>query len=224
VAVHPLRPRLSFAIQAHPARHELAGWLAQQITGDVEIVYDPDPDSPVRSPWRTMRELLTRTPDTATHRVQIQDDTIVCQGFRGAVTAATTARPDSLFCLFVSQQHTSATEQILNACRNDRAWASVSPVPWVPAVATVWPVELIGRCLDWMSRQPWPDDYSADDERIGRFCQYEGVQVWATVPCLVEHPDVVPSLLGQYKTGYGGNPERLAACFIGDGDPAEIPW
>jgi hypothetical protein len=218
-------PVLSFGIQTHPSREQLAVWLAGKIGGHVDIVLDPDPDGEWHSPWRTFRRVLDETPETATHRVQIQDDAAVCDGFRAAVEKAVETQPDKLICLFVAGRPHGHVQAVMSACNRDVPWARISSVPWVPAVSTVWPRALIDSVCSYVDRQRWGGRFVADDEILGRWATAESVEVLATVPSLVEHPDQVPSLIG-FKTSYGANPDRVAACYIGDceGCAAEIDW
>jgi hypothetical protein len=213
---------VSFAVQAHPARTLRAELLAKAIGGDV--VYDPEPSSPHPGPWRTFRRLLELTPPDATHRLQIQDDALVCRSFRGAVEAAVEAQPGRVLVFFVGTEPKPYRDRVLRACDRDLPWAELPVfgyVHWLPTVCTCWPAAMIPELLDWVDAQGWPDKFFADDERTGRFMRDTGRQPLASVPSLVEHPDDTPSLVGK-RTG------RHAACWIGDcdecDDPLAIDW
>jgi hypothetical protein len=223
--------RVSFAVQAHPLREQMAQKLAAEIGGAVDIVYDPAPDHGFGT-WRCFRRLLEETPDWATHRFQIQDDTQVSRRFRETVELLVAARPESVLVLFVSNVPWHHQDAVLQACKNDQPWASLGPSYWLPVVSTIWPVELAQRALAFADENEW--NGCADDELLGRFMSDQNLTAYATVPSLVEHPDDVPSLMGRRDrmnnvarehNGYYG---RVAACWIGNcsecGDPSLIDW
>lgn len=213
---------ISWAIQAHPARTDLAHELAKAIGGDVEIAWDPDPDSLVKSPWRSFRNLLETTPADATHRFQIQEDGLVCRSFRTAVERAVEARPDHLLVFFVGRNANAHSDAVMYACERDEPWAELSYAHWCPVVATCWPVGLIQPLMEFVDAQNWSEKFNGDDEIVGRYLREIKHQPLASVPSLVEHPDVVPSLKSRRK-----NSVRVATCFIGQdcGDCAlEIDW
>lgn len=204
----------------------MAAALAEKI-GDAEIVFDPDPDSPIRSPWRTFRHLFETTPDGATHRAQIQDDAVVCRNYRRAVELAVEAQPDRLLVLFVGGNPYVHSEAVKKACARDVSWAELEYGQWCPAVATCWPCPMICEFLEWEDRQNYPEKFISDDERVGRFLrEYEYLPL-ATVPSLADHPDMNDSLIGRRNSG-GLDTGRIAACWIGDcdecDDPTLIDW
>lgn len=219
---------MSVAVQAHPARAVMAEQLARQIHG--EVVYDPEPDGP-RQAWRTYRRALLETPGIdaygapPSHRLVIQDDTIVCVGFNQAVRKAVAARPDRLIALHTGSQSWAHWSAILNASERGSSWAELPNDRWCPAVALVWPFELICPFVCFCDDMHWPDNFGADDERIGKWLAAHGMSALATVPSLVEHPDTEPSVIRKYNHNGQGSGNRVAACFAGPGcDVSTIDW
>lgn len=205
---------VSFAVQAHPERYRLAAPLARKAGADV--VYDPEPDSELRSPWRTYRHLLETTPSWATHRLQLQDDVEVCEGFHDAAIAAIESQPDRLICFYVGGNPTHHADAVREACARDDAWVDLKGSAWwCPAVCTAWPAGMIEPFLTWVTEQQWTPKFYADDEIIGRWLKNEGIVPLASVPSLVNHPDMVESLTGR-RTAYGEDAGRVAACWVGD--------
>lgn len=204
---------VSFAVQAHPSRSLIAKALAYDIGGTV--VWDPDPDGR-KAAWRSFRLLMETTPGNATHRVQIQDDATICPGFRDAAHAAIRAQPDRLLVFYVGTQHSRHTNAVLNACKDDLAWAVLPTNWWVPVVATCWPRPMITGLLDFVDRQSWGATFVADDEIVGRYIQEHGVAPLATVPSLVEHTDEIPSVHARNGQWRQGAQQRRAACWVGD--------
>ncbi len=188
-----------------------------------EIVYDPDPHS-IRSAWRTYRHALETTPAGVSHRLVVQEDATVCPGFLRVVTAAINARPDSMVCLCVCGDPWTSAQAVIDAGWKGLCWAKIDPTLWVPAIALSWPVRLIQPALEWVDEQGWPSQFSADDEIIGRVMRQLSEPVWATVPSLVNHLDLVNSV-GARHTRRGQDPGRVAACPWPDGcDLTQIDW
>lgn len=208
---------LSFAVQAHPARADEAEAIAALTQG--EIVYDPDPDSRIRSAWRTFRHLLETTPAEATHRVQVQDDAILCPDFREAVHLAVTAQPDRLLVFFVGLNSSHGRLMEL-ACNRDLSWLELETAHFTPVVATCWPVRYIPLLLEYVDGQHWPEKFCADDEIVSRFLRQAQLRALASVPSLVDHNGSRSLIRG------GVRPDRRAALYIGDCDCSalEIDW
>ena len=200
-------------IQAHPSRQEMADALANAI--GASITWDPEPNG-FRSAWRTYRRCLETRPDGITHLAVIQDDATPCRGFPVAVRNAVAARPDKLIALFVSNAAREHAEAIHQAAHRGDDWALLRSDRWFPAVANVWPVALIDPLLAFVDAQNWPQAMRADDEIIGRFLRSEGISALATVPSLVEHEDMVESLLGK-RARFGEDSGRLGTCPPPDG-------
>lgn len=213
---------VSFAVQHHPARAAMLAALLTRIGGDVDAPGDPEPDGQP-NPWRCYRHTLQTTPPGATHRVVLQDDVEVCDGFRPAVEAAIAAQPARLLALFVGGRPVEHALALYRASDKGHSWAELRPDRWCPAVALCWPVEMIEPFLHYVEMQRWPAGFRADDEMIGRWLRTQGQGALATVPSLVEHPDVVPSLIGRRAWG-GADVGRVAACYIGDCDVTTIDW
>src|SRR6476659_10130273 len=76
-------PRLILArIQAHPAREHLHGPLAESLGLPTEVsLHSSDPPDP----FAGYRACLSDIPADVTHLLVIQDDTVVCRNFAGAV-------------------------------------------------------------------------------------------------------------------------------------------
>lgn len=222
---------LSVAIQHHPSRAKIIPALVNALEPDrnlqhlIEIVGDPDPDG-VPSPWRCYRECLARTPADATHRLILQDDVLVCPGFTDAVRAAVAARPDRMLAFFVGSQSYEHAQNVYGAAGRGESWAQLGTQTWVPVVALLWPARLARELPPWADAKfesEWPLDVRADDAVAGHFLRERGESVLASVPSLVQHPDVIASII--HGRGFDGNlPDRQAACWIADCDVTTIDW
>lgn len=212
---------ISVAIQHHPARAEILPRLISRLTPlSVQVIRDPQPEAR-RDPWRTYRHVLETTPEWATHRVVIQDDAAPCRRFPELLRAAIAARPDRMLCLCVCGRPSHTAHAVLRAGSKGDAWIVLHRNQWVPCIGLVWPTRLIGAALAWIDGQHWPRDFIADDEIIGRVARGLREHVLATVPSLVQHEDIVPSLAGKQARA-GKDAGRVAALF--EEDPREIDW
>lgn len=182
-----------------------------------QVVRDPDPAGP-RQPWRTYRLALETTPEWATHRVILQDDAYPCDNFGPLLRGAVAAQPNSLVILCLCDRPTYLAQRAQRSYAAGRAWLACDRYQWVPVIGLVWPVALVWKALRWVEAQKWPREFMADDEIVGRFAKANRERVVATVPSLVQHPDLCPSLIGK-RTRSGG---RVAAIFYDD--PGAIDW
>jgi hypothetical protein len=205
--------RLRVAVQHHPSRSHLLADLAGRL-GEHDVVCDPDPDGKPR-PLRTYVEALRRATDDETHTLIVQDDAWPCRGFREKAEAALAEKPGVIVCFFVPDSGGGGGKRVQRAARAGEKWALLGAGGWIPAVATAWPRALIDPFLAFAT-QPRFAGHGADDGMIARFARQHrrssGVEVWATVPSLVDHPDHEPSLLGK-RHGGGSIRWRVAALF-----------
>jgi hypothetical protein len=216
-----LKLSVSVTIQTHPARAGLADELRSRLGGRVGITVDPDPEARP-SPWRCYREALDSTPASASHRLIVQDDIDPCPHFLVAARAAVRAQPDDLLLFYVGGNASQHASSMYRAAALGHQWARLSHQQFVPVVAACWPARLVCPAVCWVSEQPWPTEFIADDEIIGHFCRAHDVFPLATVPSLVEHRNELPSLM---QTRHLDDPGRRAACLIGPGcDARKIDW
>lgn len=214
---------IDVCIQHHPRRAGLIEPLLASIPG-ARVISDPDPDG-YPSPWRTYRTALEQPIET-THRLVIQDDAVVCRNFPAALALAVAARPENPIVLFVAGQPRMAIDAMASACHRDETFADWPPDTWVAAVAVVWPVATIDPILRYVEKQNYPVKFRADDEILGRATRALGIKVVATVPSLVQHPDVVESVVAHRRAAGGLNTDRVAWCFADDAgcDPLDLEW
>lgn len=209
-AVSPL-----IRVQHHPSRARLLGPLAAACGSlPVSVIEDPDPHGKP-SPLRCYRECVGRPAPEFTHLIVLQDDVQLCDGFDVAATAAIADFPDSLVALFVGgAPRRSAREIVLAHGRGDR-YCTLAAMDWVPTVALVWPSAVATEFSRYLKRVS--PDHWADDPIVGNWVHRSRRTVVATVPSLVQHPDVEESLLPrrQKRVGAGRNPDRVAAVFTG---------
>jgi hypothetical protein len=146
----------------------------------------------------------------------LQDDVVTSRHFEERVTSALGHHP-GLIAFFVPGMGLHG-RWVREAHKRGEPWVQLpTSANWVPVVALCWPAALVPEFL------AYADEHIAhrarlrkgtywDDPVVGSFCRSRKLPVWATVPCLVEHPDTGESLVKrrQYR---GTNPARKAAVF-----------
>lgn len=183
--------------------------------GAHEVVTDPDPHGKP-SAIRTYIECLRRV--DSTHRLVFQDDATPCSGFRVRAEAALRERPDNLIAFFVPGMGLHG-RWVRDAYKAGKPWVQLpTSANWMPTVALCWPRELAQAFVEYADahvarRLARRMSSLSDDGPVGGFCRANKVAVWATVPCLVQHPDLVPSLVKR-RSYHGRNPARRAAVYV----------
>ncbi len=205
---------IQVGIVTHPSRVHLLDGLAHL---RATVYTDPQPSSPPIA-WRGYRNALARFVEegAASHLCLLQDDVEPVEGFVPAVERAVWAEPDDPVALFVPVTASFLSAQLLDACAADEPFirCNVAPQRWVPVVAVIWPLEQARRLLEWADRNGFPPDRNkADDGIVGEWARGTNVRFLATVPSLVQHPDVEESLVG----GKHGQ-KRVATCLAWHGD------
>lgn len=216
-------PAIHVRVQHHPSRAHLLPGLLERLDQHAEIVSDPNPEDRLPSPWRTYRECLFQPPGDATHLLVLQDDAIPCRNLVAA--CAEIAREDPV-CLFLGGAPVRTARDARRALEKGERFVPVHPVEWVPLVAVLWPVEVAEGFLDWTAENRLPGDPNprSDDAVAGRWARRTKTPIWATVPSLVQHPDMEPSLIGKKARG-GRSAWRVAFSWIGEeADPLHIAW
>ena len=210
-------------VQHHPSREDaLARLLSGLDDARVEVLeHSSDPPSP----WAGYQRCLSTLPP-AGHIAVLQDDTIVCQNFIPALDLIAAANPDApvvLFCGGLPRR----TAHTVRVALGRASYVDLSPNEFLPVVAVLWPVRLAAAFLEWtvanQKRMPGTAFARSDDAIGGRWVRFTRQRVRVTVPSLVQHPDDVASTIGK-RARAGADRSRVAACWIGDGDPLDIDW
>lgn len=205
------------AIQHHRSRADLLPDLIGGFSGlDFVVCVDDGGDPP--NPWRGHQLCLEALEDMAdvvdpySHLVVIQDDALVCDEFECHLHCALEAEPDAVLVLFL------AAYPRLSAIAARRAHAigeDFSPIhrkDCVPVVGISYPVALVADVLAWSVTYKGRVSRS-DDFMLGHWMRATNRRVLATVPSLIQHPDDVPSLIGNGTGAHGHNPSRSALVW-----------
>jgi hypothetical protein len=172
--------------------------LERLLIGLPPAVLVTDRETADPNPLRNYLRCLADPAPGTTHLCVIQDDAVVCRDFHRLLTDALTDKPDQLVSLFVGGLPGPSKVKFLRALKNHERWFPVYMQGITHVVAMVWPVADAAAFLDWFPPdRPIPgakEPYRSDDMVVGYWARVTKRQVWATVPCLVEHPDDVPSV------------------------------
>jgi hypothetical protein len=197
----PLLPRLTDAVAPLPVR----------------VVEDDGEGKP--DPWRCYRACLRAAVDhDGTHAAIVQDDAVPCYDFACHLDCAIGERPDAVLVLFLAAQPRLTSLAADRALHTGDPFAPLHLRDWMPAVAVSYPVAVAERILAWTDTVTGRHSRS-DDHMLGRWHREQahraGVHVLVTVPSLVQHPDDVPSLIGNGNGSHGRNPSRVARHWDG---------
>lgn len=205
--------KASVCVQHHPKRAHLLPQLVARLGADTEIVTDPDPDSPIRSPLRCYVHCLKTTPEWATHRVIVQDDALPADGFREKLQALVAEEPDALVPLFAPGM-SPWIGMAHEARKLGQRFVRIYNPPMVPTVALVWPVALVAPFVEYIEEKisGTTRPLTGDDGRVGKWALITKTKVMVPFPSIVQHPDVEPSLIRRPNQG-GRMRSRVAAWY-----------
>lgn len=212
--------KLHYRIQHADGRDDALARLLPLLPSGAETITDYEARK-APNPFRGYLKCLAGAPQDVTHLVVIQDDALPCKDFDRQVAAAVGERPGDVLSLFVGGLTGRTRKDFWEAQKKGDRWSPVYFREIHHVVCLVWPVELAQAFLDWWEsspRIPGPPVQQSDDAIVGYWIKSTYAdrrirrQVWATVPCLVEHPDDLPSVVqGNRRLGDKG---RRAICWI----------
>lgn len=208
--------KLHFRVQHLAGRDEPLERLLKRLPPAVEVITDHVGEDERPNPLRNYLRCLADPPKRATHLIVIQDDAIPCKGIESKVKAAIDEKPDEVISLFVGGLSGSTKKNFLMALKRGDHWTQIYFREIHHVVALVWPVRLAADFLEFVSTAKIPGAPYArsDDAVVGYWARKTKNYFWATVPCLVEHPDDVPSTV--HSLGRQGDKGRRAIAWIDD--------
>ncbi len=173
------------------------------------------------SPWAGYKKCLERIPKNSTHLLVVQDDAYPCENFAPALKQVAEAHPDFPVCLFLARLPREASARAAQVMRRNRTqrYVQLSWRNFMPVVAVLWPRAKAVEFAEWAAASPslpGQREPRSDDAMAGVWKMRERQTVYATVPSLVEHPDMEPSLIGR-RAAWGKDKNRCAAFFCEDG-------
>jgi hypothetical protein len=199
-------------VQGHPARRHLHQALVEAIGLPAEVMlHKSDPPNP----WKGYQQCLSDLPE-CTHLLLVQDDVRVCKGFVETVEKVASEVPT---CLFLARLPRDVSRQATFALKQNRRYVTWIPRSFVPVVAILWPIQKAEEFMAWTKikrRMAGRYEPRSDDAMVGLWGAITRQEFRATVPSLVEHPDMEPSLIGR-RASWGKDSGRVAQHFCEDG-------
>ena len=204
-AESPPQIDLTVAIMTVPGREQALDRLLAAIAPlEATIVIDEDRS---RNTWAQYRTCLT-TGELGTHRLVLQDDALPVEGFAELAIAALEQRPSRVVCFYTPALPAYFGRAMLTARSSGHAWCElVTRGMFTPLVATAWPAGAVVSCVNWRGHSRG-NPMRADDARVQDWLKATRKYATATVPCLVDHDEQLPSSLAN-----GGRYSRRAAIL-----------
>ena len=210
-------PRIEYRVQHAAGRDAPLARLLEHLPPAVEVVTDYDSDSKP-SPWRGFRKCFDDLPRDCSHLVILQDDALPCRRFSERLHEAITEKPDAVVSLFVGGLPSQTRKLFYQALGRGDRWSPIFFREIHHCVGLCWPIRQAEHFIQWVGENkiPGPNPPKSDDAVVGYWARKNRntVQVWATVPCLVQHDDVFPSVV--QGTNRFGDRGRRAIAFIDD--------
>lgn len=183
---------VSYAIMAHPSRAAWVDELLEQM-GDTPVAWAKPPwatpkhHEPI---WRTKREALQTHGDTDYHCV-IQDDAILCHGFKDRVEALEPG--DRVTNLFYRDKRAYREAARMARLGYDRGYFTAPVTKYTPlGVGVMVPTHHIRDLIAYCDEV---DDRGGDDPRMKKWMRARGIELFVPLPSLVDHR-ISKSLIG----------------------------
>ena len=173
--------KLDAKIMAVKARRALVAELLNDTGLSMkDVVFDDRGDNGGGDAWYTAKKTwLSPLSEGATHRLVIQDDCMVCDGFLEICKKIINVFPDVIWCFHGGNWLTKDMRKNNSPYINIKGCVTAGP-------AIIIPKQHIEKMISW-SDEMLGADYRHDDCRIGLYALCNGVKVFSTIPSLVEH-------------------------------------
>ncbi len=173
--------------------------------------HSSDPPDPWAG-YKLAMNTAVRAHPKATHYVVLQDDVTPCDHFIQKVHERINERPDDVLSLFVGGIRNTTWKLYLRAQQKGEYWSPIHFSDIHHVVGLVWPRAKAEEFLKWTETAMLPGDgrnQQSDDAIVGAWARRTKQTFWATIPCLVEHLDVVESTINRTR----GGRDRRAIAF-----------
>jgi len=202
-------------VQHHPSRSHLIPELLERLAPLPTEVVTHESDPP--SPWGGYLSCMTDIP-RCKHLLIVQDDVQIADNFVPALHDIARTKPDDPVCLFLAKLPRDVSHEAAKAMKYGQRYVRVNWRSFLPIVAILWPTVKLREFRDWALANPGLPGQRiprSDDAMGGRWKMVNRQTVWATVPSIVEHPDIEPSTIGT-RASAGRDRGRVAWLFARD--------
>lgn len=200
-------PSISYAIMCHPSRLEHAKRAFAGLPNEaVKYVVDPSPEAGPAT-LRTARLAWRRVEAGSDFHVVLQDDAILAKDFDSNLrNVLAQCPPRSAVSLYTEWSSLTGAVGRVAALQGSR----LIPVSdwYLPTLALGMPASACTPLADFLDRQPI---HIPDDVAVHQFCQFHGLQMFVTVPTLVQHDSGLASVVGN-----AGKGTRLSVGYLAD--------
>lgn len=196
---------LTVAVMTVPGREQPLDRLLAAIA-PLEPIIVSDTER-TRNTWAQYQRCLTEG-ELGTHRLVLQDDALPVDGFAELAVAALEKRSSRIVAFYVPALPAYFGRAMLVAAGGSFPWCELGVRGmFCPLVATCWPAGLARACADWPGHRRG-NPMRADDARVMDWLKSQKKYATATVPCLVDHDETLPSSLAN-----GGRYSRRCAIL-----------
>lgn len=196
---------LTVAVMTVPGREQSLDRLLAAIA-PLEPIIVSDTEH-TRNTWAQYQRCLTEGA-LGTHRLVLQDDALPVEGFAELAVAALEKRSSRIVAFYVPALPAYFGRAMLVAAGGSFPWCELGVRGmFCPLVATCWPAGLAQACSSWPGHRRG-NPMRADDARVMDWLKSQKKYATATVPCLVDHDETLPSSLAN-----GGRYSRRCAIL-----------
>lgn len=199
--------KVKFVIIGVHERDNIIKEMQKTLFNKAEVFYDPIKNKNCLA--RTLKVLNEEDVHKYTHIAVLCDDLELCIDFDKIVAIMCKMHPDAIFSPYNSRLHFS-----------DRLYNS----PYVKnkgcgcyGQCIIIPVKYIKLFNDWV-KQRCPEDYPHDDVAVGEFAKDNNIEVFCTIPSILQHIEPCNSIL-KYN-----NKNKISKVYINKIAPLMEDW
>ena len=173
----------------------------------IEVFYDPVRNKNCLA--RTLKVLNKEDVKDYTHICVMCDDLELCNNFEEIVSIMCEQFPEAIFSPYNSRLHFEdrKTTSPYILCKGGACYGQCIIVP----------TKYVSLINDWVARR-CPPDYPHDDVAIGEFANDNNIQMFATIPCILQHKEPTNSTL-KYN-----NKNKISKVYLGKNVPRIENW
>ena len=200
-----MRVNVKFVIIGVHERDFIIEKMLQEVKA--EVFYDP-----VRSKnclARLLKVLNAEDVKNYTHICVMQDDLELCHNFAEIVSTMCDTFPDAMFSPYNSRLHweDKKTDSPYLLCKGGACYGQ----------CVIIPTKYIKYLNEWVERR-CPPNYPHDDVALGEFSNDNHIQLFATIPCILQHTEPTNSTL-KYN-----NKNKVSKVYNGKDAPNFENW
>lgn len=200
-----MRVNIKFVIIGVHERDFIIQKMLQEVKA--EVFYDP-----VRSKnclARLLKVLNAEDVKNYTHICVMQDDLELCNYFEEIVSTMCETFPDAMFSPYNSRLHWEdrKTDSPYLLCKGGACYGQ----------CVIIPTKYIQSLNEWVERR-CPPDYPHDDVALGEFSNDNHIQLFSTIPCILQHIEPTNSTL-KYN-----NKNKVSKVYKGKDAPSMENW